>query len=192
MIRLLKLASLLATCLLFFNGLGQVDLAAWGIDTGTKDRIETALQGKEILASVVDFLPVTEASTERTIEIEAAVAGPGLLFVIAKGVFSVLRFFVGVGVLILAFGMIFNYAQENPTSIIALRQEIQQSINPQQPLLSIPLGVAVALGFVARKVAQPLNWHLPTFAHPNFQPPAGFPRMPLAPRPVLQFNRHRS
>jgi hypothetical protein len=130
MAKLLKIVSFLATCSLLLNGLGQIDLASWGVNGEWQERIEMVLQGKEILEKVTEVIPWGKTVSEHAIEIQVGAALPGIILVLIKGIFSLLKFLVGVGILTAVAGMAFVFLRNNPTAIAGWA-----SLQPQQSVV---------------------------------------------------------
>ncbi len=130
--RMLKIVSLIATFLLFCQGIGQIDLERWGISDQTRDHIETVLQGSELVGSVKEFLPETQLGTQRVMVAEAAVAAPGWVLMLVQGVWAVVKFLVGLSVVIAALGLFFSFISQHTPEAAPIWQ------GPAVQLLPIP------------------------------------------------------
>jgi hypothetical protein len=110
LVKLAKIISFWATCGLLLNGLGQIDLASWGVNNEWREKIEMVLQAKEFLREAVEIIPWGKTVSERSTEIQLVAAAPGIVLVLIEGILSLLRFLIGVGVLAALVGMAFVYA----------------------------------------------------------------------------------
>jgi hypothetical protein len=110
MIGLIKLLALVATCLLFIDGLQEMDWDKLQLGAGVKPFIELLLQGKEIAFAFLERFPWFARAAGRATEIEGAVAGFGFagLAVARRVSFSefVAKFIVTMVVLSLGFLLI--------------------------------------------------------------------------------------
>jgi hypothetical protein len=175
MLGLVKFASFWATCLLFLNGLGAVDLAAW-CGESFKDHVETALQGKELLASVAEL--ITGSRLEHAVAVEAAVATPGVAIVAASGLISLIKFLIRICLFAAVVALGFIIVQQNAITIQDWRNNLQPEMVPGQPLAN--------LGIVLQNMRPNLS---PVIPHPEaqrfFNPPPEWSRGPTRPLPLF-------
>jgi len=91
MVGIVKLLSLVATCLLFFDGLQELDWESLLVGANVKPALELVLQGKEILFSILEGVPWLARAVEKSMQIEFAVSGIGIGLAMA-GRFSFFEF----------------------------------------------------------------------------------------------------
>jgi hypothetical protein len=112
-----KLLAFVMVCGLFLGNLGQIDLGSWGVSPEAKEKIEMLLQLREILTNIMEMLPWGSTIAERSTEIQLAAAVPGILLVLIEGIFLLLRFLIGAGVIVVAAVIIFSLVQNHATAL---------------------------------------------------------------------------
>jgi hypothetical protein len=168
MIGLLKFVSFCATSFLFLNGLGAIDLAAWGGES-FKDHLETVNNGKEIVTSVAEVVSGHKLSNEHSVAVQAAVAAPGVTLALAGGLISLIKFLIGVCFFAALLALAFIFVQQNQVAIENWRDNLQPDMVPGQPWANLGTVFSHAMG--------------PVIVHPPPFPPRaegnGVPRVPF-------------